>query len=84
MTATKATGKILTVTLYILVIITIINRWLLINSTDPADQLRWLVNELTLAEENGQKVHIIGHIPPGHGDCAKTWSYNYHKIINRL
>lgn len=60
------------------------NWWLLINSTDPADQLRWLVNELTLAEENGQKVHIIGHIPPGHGDCAKTWSYNYHKIINRF
>jgi sphingomyelin phosphodiesterase len=59
------------------------NWWLLINGTDPAGHLSWLVQELQSAEDKGEKVHIIGHIPPGHGDCIKTWSYNYHKIVNR-
>nr|CAD7446823.1 unnamed protein product [Timema bartmani] len=35
------------------------------------------------AEFNGEKVHVIGHIPPGHSDCLKVWSRNYYKIINR-
>lgn len=29
------------------------------------------------------QVHIIGHIPPGSGDCLTPWSWNYYKIINR-
>lgn len=57
------------------------NFWLLINSTDPAGQLQWLVGELQAAEEQGDKVHIIGHIPPGH--CLKSWSWNYYRIIAR-
>ena len=58
-------------------------RWLLINSTDPGDQLRWVVNQLQSAENAGEKVHIIAHIPPGHSDCIKSWSYTFHKIVNR-
>ncbi|KZC11549.1 Sphingomyelin phosphodiesterase, partial [Dufourea novaeangliae] len=38
---------------------------------------------LVRAEMNGEKVHIIGHIPPGHSDCLKVWSRNYYQIINR-
>lgn len=60
------------------------NWWLLINSTDPVSELQWLVYELQGAEINGEKVHIIGHIPPGHSDCLKVWSRNYYHIINRL
>lgn len=60
------------------------NWWLLINSTDPVSELQWLVYELQGAEINGEKVHIIGHIPPGHSDCLKIWSRNYYHIINRL
>ena len=60
------------------------NWWLLINSTDPVSELQWLVYELQGAEMNGEKVHIIGHIPPGHSDCLKVWSRNYYQIINRL
>lgn len=60
------------------------NWWLLINSTDPVNELQWLVYELQGAEINGEKVHIIGHIPPGHSDCLKVWSRNYYHIINRL
>ncbi|XP_028840193.1 sphingomyelin phosphodiesterase [Denticeps clupeoides] len=57
------------------------NYWLLVNSTDPAGQLLWLVNVLQEAENKGEKVHIIGHIPPGL--CLNSWSWNYYHIFNR-
>lgn len=59
------------------------NFWLLLNSTVPADQLQWLVYELQIAELSGDKVHILGHIPPGHVDCVRVWSRNFNRIINR-
>ncbi|XP_067010901.2 sphingomyelin phosphodiesterase [Anabrus simplex] len=57
------------------------NGWLLLNSTDPGNMLAWFINELHLAEKNGEKVHVIGHIPPG--QCLKEWSRNYNQIVNR-
>ncbi|GFR29144.1 sphingomyelin phosphodiesterase, partial [Trichonephila clavata] len=60
-----------------------LNWWLLINSTDPTGQLAWLVAQLQIAENKGEKVHIIGHIPPGEPDCLGVWSKNYNTIINR-
>ncbi|XP_030055726.1 sphingomyelin phosphodiesterase [Microcaecilia unicolor] len=57
------------------------NFWLLMNSTDPADQLQWLVGVLQDAEDNKEKVHIIGHIPPA--NCLRSWSWNYYHIVNR-
>ncbi|XP_065888775.1 sphingomyelin phosphodiesterase-like isoform X2 [Dysidea avara] len=59
------------------------NWWLLINSTDPAGQLQWLINELQESEDDGEKVHIIGHIGPGSKDCMEVWSWNYYRIVNR-
>lgn len=53
------------------------------NSTDPATELQWLIYELQSAEFSGEKVHIIGHIPPGHSDCLKVWSRNYYAVVNR-
>ncbi|CAH1158391.1 unnamed protein product [Phyllotreta striolata] len=61
-----------------------LNWWLLVNSTDPADELKWLINELQNAENNNEKVHIIGHIPPGSSDCLKTWSKNFYSIVDRF
>ena len=58
------------------------NWWLVINSVDPADQLKWLVEVLSEAEANKEKVHILGHIPPDEG--LRWWSYNYYKIIDRF
>ncbi|XP_054254998.1 sphingomyelin phosphodiesterase [Indicator indicator] len=58
------------------------NFWLLLNATDPAGQLQWLLGVLEAAEDKGEKVHIIGHIPPGH--CLRAWSWNYYKIVNRF
>lgn len=31
-------------------------RWLLLNSTDPTGELSWLVTELQMAEDKGEKV----------------------------
>ena len=59
------------------------NFWLLLNTYDPLGQLEWLVKELKKAENANEKVHILGHIPPGSNDCIKTWSHNFHKIVNR-
>nr|XP_023023027.1 sphingomyelin phosphodiesterase-like [Leptinotarsa decemlineata] len=58
--------------------------WLLVNSTDPGKELKWLIHELQNAEDNGEKVHIIGHIPPGSFDCMKTWSSNFYSIVDRF
>jgi sphingomyelin phosphodiesterase len=60
------------------------NYWLLINSTDPAGQLQYLVEQLLQAERDGDKVHIIGHIAPGLHSCNPVWSSNYHLIVNRF
>lgn len=59
------------------------NWWLLLNSTDPATELQWFIYELQSAEFSNEKVHILGHIPPGHPDCLKVWSRNYYEIIAR-
>ena len=55
--------------------------WLLINSTDPAGQLQWLVEQLLQAERDGDKVNIIGHIFPS--SYMKEFGWNYHKIVTR-
>lgn len=60
------------------------NWWMLINPVDPNHELQWLVYVLTHAEENGERVHILGHIPPGSDDCLPIWSLNYYRIINRF
>ncbi|XP_064488502.1 sphingomyelin phosphodiesterase-like [Ornithodoros turicata] len=60
------------------------NFWLIVNSTDPGGQLEWLIQQLTDAEDAGDKVHIIGHIPPGIIDCIETWSTMFHRIVERF
>ncbi|XP_059155897.1 sphingomyelin phosphodiesterase-like [Physella acuta] len=59
------------------------NWWMLLNATDPAGELQWLVDTLQTAEDEGVKVHILGHIPPGNDDCLKPWSWNYYRIVSR-
>jgi sphingomyelin phosphodiesterase len=57
------------------------NFWLLINSTDPSNQLDWLAKTLQNSENIGEKVHILGHINPS--ACLGSWAENYYRIINR-
>ncbi|BFZ21086.1 hypothetical protein BsWGS_24125 [Bradybaena similaris] len=59
------------------------NWWMLLNTTDPTGELQWLIATLQKAEDIEEKVHILGHIPPGENDCLKAWSWNYYKIVSR-
>ena len=61
-----------------------LNLWLYVNDTDPSGQLQWLVQELHEAEAVGEKVHLIGHIPPGIPDCLPAWSAAFNKIVRRF
>ncbi|PAA83996.1 hypothetical protein BOX15_Mlig006336g2 [Macrostomum lignano] len=58
-----------------------LNWWILQNITDPDDQLQWLISVLQRAESNGEKVHILGHIPSS--ELIKGYSWNYIKIAER-
>uniref|UniRef100_T1JMX9 Uncharacterized protein n=1 Tax=Strigamia maritima TaxID=126957 RepID=T1JMX9_STRMM len=60
------------------------NWWLLSNFVDPAQELKWLIDELEKAELINEKVYILGHIPPGSHDCTKAWSRNFHTIVTRF
>lgn len=48
-------------------------RWLLHNLESLKEQLQWLHETLKEAEMNGEKVHIIGHVPPNSDRCFKPW-----------
>lgn len=60
------------------------NLWLILNDTDPANHLQWLRSALYAAEQAGEAVFIIGHIPPGDHFCASTWATVYRALVNRF
>ena len=57
--------------------------FLYINQTDPDGYMTWLANELAKAEAAGDKVQIVGHIPPSEGDTFAAWTTNYLNVVNR-
>lgn len=61
-----------------------LNWWLLMDNIDPVEELQWLVDTLVVAEAAGEAVHILGHIPPGGGDCDHTWSHIFNQIVFRF
>ena len=50
---------------------------------DPSGQLAWLITELDAAEQAGERVYIIGHMPPGSADAFHEASNYLDQIINR-
>ncbi|XP_053560759.1 acid sphingomyelinase-like phosphodiesterase 3b [Bombina bombina] len=46
--------------------------------SDPGNQFQWLDNILTNASQHGEKVYIMGHVPPGHFEKkrGKSWFRN--------
>ncbi|PAA76951.1 hypothetical protein BOX15_Mlig024602g3 [Macrostomum lignano] len=58
-----------------------LNWWLLGNLTDPDGQYQWFIDVLQRAEDSGEKVHVLGHIPPN--GVIKGYSWNYFKIAER-
>ncbi|KAK4313929.1 hypothetical protein Pmani_014760 [Petrolisthes manimaculis] len=59
------------------------NVWLVENSEDPGGELAWLEEELYRAEEAGELVHLLGHVPPGTAASERTWSREFSRIIER-
>ncbi|XP_026322395.1 sphingomyelin phosphodiesterase 1-like [Hyposmocoma kahamanoa] len=60
------------------------NWWILYDPLEAKRHLDWLVEELYKAEQAGEKVHILTHIPPGVTDLTHTWTREYNKIVNRF
>ncbi|XP_063920810.1 sphingomyelin phosphodiesterase-like [Zophobas morio] len=60
------------------------NFWLFYNDGDARKQLQWLVDTLVEAERNNERVHIMGHVPPGTHDVVKEWSRQYSRIVERF
>lgn len=61
-----------------------LNPWSLYNPVDPGNQLKWLSDELHKAERAGDRVHIIGHIPPDNRECTQAWLFNFLRILDRF
>lgn len=59
------------------------NWWNFFDEIDPFGQLKWLVEVLVQAESNGEKVHILSHIPSGSGDCIRNWGKQFRRIVER-
>ena len=61
-----------------------LNFFLLLNFDDPSRHLHWIYRELHEAESQGDKVFILGHIPPGRDSCFNHWAHEYHRLIRRF
>ena len=58
------------------------NWWMLVNMTDPDNELQWLISELQDAEDSGDKVHLIGHIAPGrYSSYRAACMYSYNQFL---
>ncbi|KAL1496920.1 hypothetical protein ABEB36_007972 [Hypothenemus hampei] len=62
------------------------NFWLVFENNDTYDQLKWLVDVLSQAEKNGEKVHLLSHVPTSDDfySCSAVWSRELTKIILRF
>ncbi|XP_054161219.1 sphingomyelin phosphodiesterase-like [Oppia nitens] len=61
-----------------------LNIWTYYDPVDPANQLKWLIKELVIAESDGYRVHIVGHVPVDNRECTQAWVYNYLAIVERF
>jgi sphingomyelin phosphodiesterase len=60
------------------------NFWLFYEAVDVEGHLDWLNTQLFIAELAGDKVFLVGHIPPGKSDCWSVWNHQFQRIVNRF
>lgn len=60
-----------------------INHWMIYDPSYLTVQLNWLNEQLFAAEEAGEKVHILLHLPGGEGTCLNAWTREYRRIVDR-
>jgi sphingomyelin phosphodiesterase len=60
--------------------------WWIYNTTmprDPSNVLAFLVSQLQVAEDNGERAWVIGHIPPGRPDALYDYSSYLDQVTQR-
>jgi sphingomyelin phosphodiesterase len=62
----------------------VLNFFLIKDPTDPAKQFEWLESVLRAAERDGEKVFLIGHIPPGDSTYLSECSKRYNALTDRF
>lgn len=60
------------------------NYFLFATRDDPAGELTWLEKILSEFEAKGEIAIILGHVPPGDGDCLYNWALRYRSIADRF
>ncbi|KAG0276653.1 hypothetical protein BGZ95_007245 [Linnemannia exigua] len=50
---------------------------------DPHGEVQWLIQQLQASEDSGERVWIIGHVPPSQVDCINNWSSLYRQVVQR-
>merc|ERR1712080_272773 len=60
------------------------NFFLYVDFFDPGNMLAWLAEELAVAEQARERVHILSHVPAGVSECLGGWGREYAKIISRF
>lgn len=60
------------------------NSWLLHETDSLREQLVWLHRTLLDAEQAGEYVHLLGHVPPNDVSCLAAWTTEYVRLIGRF
>ncbi|TKA69463.1 hypothetical protein B0A55_08330 [Friedmanniomyces simplex] len=62
-----------------------VNWWIYskVMQRDPSGVLAFLVSQLQIAEDNGERAWIIGHIPPGRSDALYDYSSYLDQVVER-
>jgi len=60
------------------------NFFVFMDFSDPGNMLAWLAEELFKAEEAGERVHILSHVPAGNNECLGGWGREYGKLMTRF
>lgn len=61
-----------------------INWWLFYSVKSIESQFQWLHDVLLLAEEAGERVHILAHIPNGDENFHQPCSREFRRIVDRF
>jgi sphingomyelin phosphodiesterase len=60
------------------------NFWVMYDRTEIQANLQWLNNVLFAAEQNNERVHILGHVHPNGGGCLQFWAREFRRIMDRF
>jgi sphingomyelin phosphodiesterase len=60
------------------------NWWIIYSIESIRTQFQWLHDVLLAAEKNGERVHLLAHIPNGDEDYHQPCSREYRRIIDRF